>query len=45
MKIFGLNITREKRNNEAPMISYEQHVANALNFSLLNFNECISSLR
>ena len=39
MKIFGLNITREKRNNEAPMISYEQHVANALNFSLLNFNE------
>ena len=39
MKIFGLNITREKRNYEAPMISYEQQVANALNFPLLNFNE------
>lgn len=39
MKIFGLNITRERRNYEAPMISYEQQVANALNFPLLNFNE------
>ena len=39
MKIFGLNITREKRNYEAPMISYTQQVANALNFPLLNFNE------
>lgn len=39
MKIFGLNITREKRNFEQPSISYEQHVANALNFPFLNFNE------
>lgn len=40
MKIFGLNITREKRNLEQPsMISYEQQVANALNFPFLNFNE------
>lgn len=38
MKIFGLNITREKRNFE-PSISYEQQVANALNFPFLNFNE------
>lgn len=39
MKIFGLNITREKRNFEQPSISYEQQVANALNFPFLNFNE------
>lgn len=39
MKIFGLNITREKRNLEQPSISYEQQVANALNFPFLNFNE------
>ena len=40
MKIFGWTINkREKRNYEAPMISYEQQVANALNFPLLNFNE------
>ena len=39
MKIFGLTIKRETRNYEAPMISYEQQVANALNFPLLNFNE------
>lgn len=38
MKIFGLNITREKRNFEQPSISYEQ-IANALNFPFLNFNE------
>lgn len=38
MKIFGLNITREKRNFE-PSISYEQQVANALNFPFLNFSE------
>lgn len=40
MKIFGLNISkREKRNLEQPSISYEQQVANALNFPFLNFNE------
>ena len=39
MKIFGLNITREKRNFEQPSISYEQHVANSLSFPFLNFNE------
>lgn len=39
MKIFGLNITRERRNLEQPSISYEQQVANALNFPFLNFNE------
>lgn len=39
MKIFGLNITREKRNLEQPSISYEQHVANTLSFPFLNFNE------
>nr|DAV66810.1 MAG TPA: portal protein [Caudoviricetes sp.] len=39
MKIFGLNITREKRNFEQPSISYEQQVANALNFPFLNFSE------
>lgn len=39
MKIFGLNITREKRNLEPPSISYEQHVANSLSFPFLNFNE------
>lgn len=40
MKIFGFNISkREKRNYEAPIISYEQQVANALNFPLLNFYE------
>nr|DAM56694.1 MAG TPA: portal protein [Caudoviricetes sp.] len=39
MKIFGLNITREKRNFEQSSISYEQQVANALNFPFLNFNE------
>ena len=40
MKIFGLTIKREKRNFEQPsMISYEQQVANALNFPFLNFNE------
>nr|DAN76509.1 MAG TPA: portal protein [Caudoviricetes sp.] len=40
MKIFGLNITRKKRNLEQPsIISYAQHVANALNFPFLNFNE------
>lgn len=39
MKIFGLNITREKRNLEQPSISYEQHVANSLSFPFLNFNE------
>ena len=40
MKIFGLNITREKRSFEQPsIISYEQQVANALNFPFLNFNE------
>lgn len=44
MKIFGLNITREKRNLEQPSISYEQHVANALNFPFLNFNESPYSL-
>ena len=44
MKIFGLNITREKRNFEQPSISYEQQVANALNFPFLNFNESPYSL-
>ena len=40
MKLFGFNITREKRNFEQPsMISYEQQVANALNFPFLNFSE------
>ena len=40
MKIFGWNINkREKRNLEQPSISYEQQVANALNFPFLNFNE------
>ena len=40
MKIFGWNINkREKRNFEQPSISYEQQVANALNFPFLNFNE------
>lgn len=39
MKIFGLTIKRERRNLEQPSISYEQHVANALNFPFLNFNE------
>lgn len=40
MKIFGWTINkREKRNYEAPMISYEQHVANSLSFPFLNFNE------
>ena len=39
MKIFGLNITREKRNLEQPSISYEQYVANSLSFPFLNFNE------
>lgn len=40
MKIFGLNITREKRNLvEQPSISFEQHVANSLSFPFLNFNE------
>ena len=39
MKIFGLNITRERRNLEQPSISYEQHVANSLSFPFLNFNE------
>lgn len=38
MKIFGLTIKRETRNFE-PSISYEQQVANALNFPFLNFNE------
>ena len=38
MKIFGLNITREKRNFEQS-ISYEQSVANSLSFPFLNFNE------
>lgn len=40
MKIFGLNITREKRNLvEQQTVSYEQHVANSLSFPFLNFNE------
>lgn len=39
MNIFGLTIKRETRNLEQPSISYEQQVANALNFPFLNFNE------
>lgn len=40
MNIFGFKISRrEKRDNEAPMISYEQHVVNSLSFPFLNFNE------
>lgn len=39
MKLFGLTIKRETRNFEQPSISYEQQVANALNFPFLNFNE------
>ena len=40
MNIFGFKISRrEKRNFEQPSISYEQQVANALNFPFLNFNE------
>ena len=39
MKIFGFNISkREKRNFEQPSISYEQQVANALNFPFLNLS-------
>lgn len=30
MKIFGLNITRERRNYEAPMISYEERIAQGM---------------
>ena len=39
MKIFGLTIKRERRNFEQPSISYEQQVANALNFPFLNLSE------
>lgn len=40
MKLFGLTIKRETRNLvEQPTLSYEQQVANALNFPFLNFNE------
>lgn len=39
MKIFGLTIKRETRKFEPSIISYEQQVANALNFPFLNFSE------
>ena len=39
MKIFGFNITKREKRNFEPSISYEQQVANALNFPFLNFNE------
>lgn len=39
MKIFGFNISKREKRNFEPSISYEQQVANALNFPFLNFNE------
>lgn len=39
MKLFGFNITKREKRNYEPSISYEQQVANALNFPFLNFNE------
>lgn len=46
MKIFGLNITRETRNYEAPMISYEERIAQGMTTfqELLNPNDRAQNL-
>lgn len=46
MKIFGLNITREKRNLEQPSISYEERIGQGLNTfqDLFNNNDRAQNL-
>ena len=46
MKIFGLNITREKRNLEQPSISYEERIAQGMTTfqELLNPNDRAQNL-